>query len=107
MKILHESWMYQLPTGKELRKAIYEKDLIALQTALRYSVNALKTMIPDEETLQDLDYMLVDIEGIDPEGTSDEEYEYVDSILDKVYTLCDEYSIYIPPYTRKDDTNEG
>lgn len=92
-------WAVTLNSGKALREAIDEEDIIKCFECLKACYQELHDKLPDTFTdvdldmaLEDVDMQLSDLE--DPDASEDAEDE-LNYLLDDFYDLCDNLNVWV------------
>lgn len=96
-------WTYKLMTGKQLRQAISDDDMVATLNTLKECWKEIRKTMPD---VYDADDLVNDLEELDNQLDNCENYEDYsmteDDIQDEInwqlsrlYDFCDEWGIWV------------
>lgn len=92
-KLLNEKkWQYNLKSGKALRKAISNGNIEDVKKALINSYKEINKVMPDEFDNMELEQVLIDLDYIDTNEESSDEWDFA---LSDFYDLCDNLNIWI------------
>lgn len=96
-------WKYKLMTGKQLRQAISDDDMVATLDALKECWKEISKAMPD---VYDADDLVNDLEELDNQldncknyedysMTEDDVQEEINWQLSRLYDFCDEWRIWV------------
>lgn len=95
-------WAVTLTSGKALREAIDEENIIQCFECLKSCYQELHNKLPETFTdedldmaLVDIDYQLEDLQDLDDPDMYEDAAEEFDYLLDDFYDLCDALNVWV------------
>jgi len=95
-------WIARINSGKALREAIFNDDLVQCCEILKACYQELHDKLPDtfdtvdlDMVLDDINYQLEALQDLEDPDMNEDMAEEIDYLLDDFYDLCDTLNVWV------------